>query len=415
MFNGKLQLKNTKLQCTTKCSECNLYKTCKSPKLTPIGNNKKNIMVIRGVPTRSDDDYGESFTGDSYDTLYPFFKEQGVDLFEDCVLLSCISCFVNPYKEPKRVNPAIQACFPTIKKAIQEYKPKIIILAGFDAVKSVIGQKYPRNLDNISLWRGFAIPDSEYNAWICPIFDPHEVARLSGESGKSKNYERTTKCIWKQDIARALSLQNVEMPVYKNLERFCKVLKEDAAVAWCIEAKSKIKELLKNNIPVYLSFDYETNMLKPHNSNSRIYSISICYNENQSVSFRWTPKTREACLPLLTTKKIKHIMHNGKFELAWSKWVGKFQVGNFYFDPMIGAHILDNRSGITGLKFLSYVYFGVADYSSHVKEYLEADSSYEENKIETAPEYTILLYGAMDSLLTQRIAMKFMKKLDMLN
>jgi hypothetical protein len=49
-------------------------------------------------------------------------------------------------------------------------------------------------------------------------------------------------------------------------------------------------------------------------------------------------------------------------------------VRGWEWDSMLAAHILDNRPGITGLKFQSYVHFGIVDYNSDVSAYIHSTS-----------------------------------------
>jgi hypothetical protein len=70
---------------------------------------------------------------------------------------------------------------------------------------------------------------------------------------------------------------------------------------------------------------------------------------------------------------------------------------------MVAAHILDNRQGITGLKFQSLVRLGVPDYSKHVKPYLEADR-HGLNRIMELHLQDLLMYNGLDSACTWLLA-----------
>jgi hypothetical protein len=90
------------------------------------------------------------------------------------------------------------------------------------------------------------------------------------------------------------------------------------------------------------------------------------------------PKTRRERQPfvdLLANPKIGKIAQNMKFEEAWSVVRLHQPVQNWEHDPMQASHIMDNRAGITGLKFQVYVQFGVPDYSSEIEPYLDADKT----------------------------------------
>jgi hypothetical protein len=73
---------------------------------------------------------------------------------------------------------------------------------------------------------------------------------------------------------------------------------------------------------------------------------------------------------------------------------------------MQAAHILDNRPGILGLKFQTYVNFGVVDYDSHIAPYLTSNSKNGNafNRVDDIPIDDLLEYCAMDSLFEYRLA-----------
>jgi len=87
------------------------------------------------------------------------------------------------------------------------------------------------------------------------------------------------------------------------------------------------------------------------------------------------PPTRKEVQPfidLLANQNIGKIAQNMKFEDTWSAVRLRQPVENWVWDTMLAAHILDNRVGVSGLKFQTYVQLGVIDYASEVTPYLKA-------------------------------------------
>ena len=83
---------------------------------------------------------------------------------------------------------------------------------------------------------------------------------------------------------------------------------------------------------------------------------------------------------------------------------------------MQAAHILDNRPGITGLKFQSYVQFGVLGYDDDAAPYLKSADSYGVNRImeligTKEGSQKLLLYNGIDSLMAYRLALPQMEVL----
>jgi hypothetical protein len=109
-----------------------------------------------------------------------------------------------------------------------------------------------------------------------------------------------------------------------------------------------------------------------------------------------------------------------KFEETWSYVRLGTRVKGWHWDSMLSAHELDNRTGITGLKFQVFVQFGVADYSSEIEKWLQAKDSKNANSINHVKDLIktesgkmkLLKYNALDSIFEYRLATKQMKQYD---
>jgi len=104
--------------------------------------------------------------------------------------------------------------------------------------------------------------------------------------------------------------------------------------------------------------------------------------------------------------------HNMKFEETWSVVRLRQPVQNWGWDSMQAAHVLDNRTGVTGLKFQTYVNFGVVDYASEVAPYLRAKDN-NGNAINRIMELVempggkekLLEYCGLDAIYEHRLAL----------
>lgn len=173
--------------------------------------------------------------------------------------------------------------------------------------------------------------------------------------------------MWNQEIRAISELVNKRLPRYRN---------------------PKI-HLIGNNLQVLndiktdiISLDYETTGLKPHGKGHEIVCGSISPNENEAFVFT-IPDNEEDCKPLfnlLSNPLITKTAHNIKFEHTWTKVILGFDIDNWGWDTMLASHLLDNRPGIAGLKFQTYINFGVVDYSSEVDSFLVAKDSNSFNK-----------------------------------
>ena len=102
--------------------------------------------------------------------------------------------------------------------------------------------------------------------------------------------------------------------------------------------------------------------------------------------------------------KTPKIGANDKFEERWClKHLG-ISVKNWVWDTVLAAHCLDNRPGITSVKFQAFVRLGVEDYDSSVKPFLEGAGGNGRNRIREVDVGKFLLYCGLDSLLEYKVA-----------
>lgn len=371
------------------CVSCGLYKNADHPKLKPFGNGRKHIMVIGSFPTDAEDRRGQFFQSAGARVLQKSLAAQGVDLFEDCTLLYALNC------TPGEGTPSphsIACCRKIVMKAIDEYKPHIIILLGMLAVSSVIGGRWKKNMGKIEQWRGWVIPDQDFMAWVCPILDP--LAVVKGD--------QQVLTVWEQDITRIL--EKIHVPVPKWNKPKIDVI-EDLSVL------SKIQSDM-------VSIDYETTGLKPHAPGHRIVCASVADSVDHAYTFLMpsSKRGRQPFIDLLQNERVDKMAHNMKFEENWSVVRLYTPVKGWLWDSMLAAHQLDNRPDITSLKFQTYIQFGLVDYASEVTPYLQADESSANNMnnvltlINDVPggKDKLLEYCGMDTITEYRLALQQM-------
>ena len=376
------------------CASCGLYKYAHTPKMQPYGNFKKGIMVIGEAPVYEDDQKGKPFHSKGGKLLQRKFKQLGVDLFEDCVSLNAVNCRPTDKKGADRgpTNQEIACCRPKVLQAIRKYKPKIIILQGGPPAQSLIGSKWKGDFGGIMKWRGWTIPDREYSAWVCPTFHPAFIERQEGEN--------EAEIIWMQDLKNAFVKINASFPNLKN---------EEESVIITDDFESVIAEM---NQPGAMAFDIETTGLKPYDTKKhKIVTISFCNELNKAYATPFPKKKKHLRLlkELLENPKVEKVAANMKYEDNWMNVLHGISVYPWGFDTMQAAHIIDNRFGITGLKFQSYVQFGVLGYDDDVAPYLKAKDSNSVNRIMELVETKegmrkLLLYNGIDSLMEYRLA-----------
>lgn len=369
------------------CVGCGLSSTTKNPKLQQ-GNFQKKILIVGECMSSREDEAGVLWNSNHGRKFKTVLKSYGVDLMGDCLCVSAVSCVTD---SPNSYQ--INACRKHIVKTIEKYQPEIVFTVGYWALYSLIGHRYPDSIsiDSFSKWRGWQIPDQDLNTVICPIWHPSFVS------------EGAMEAIWERDIYTALKSK-----FHKNKPVNIQIIEDLSVLS---ELSSKL-----------VSIDYETTGIKPHASGHRVACASVAYTPNDCFVFE-IPKSRKLRKPftdLLNNPEIGKMAHNMKFEITWSEQRLGTAGKNWLWDSMLAAHVLDNRSGICGLKFLTYVYFGVIDYASEVSPYLRGADEKNANSMNKVLECLdspylrgkLLTYCGLDTIFQYRLALKQIKEIE---
>ena len=382
-----------------RCNVCGVYRGCKNPKMPVTGQGKKGVLIVAEAPGKEEDRQGIQLIGQSGQLLREVLREINIDLERDCWKTNSVVCWPgegNPTPTLKRV----QQCRPNLIKTIKELKPKTIILLGGTAVASLIGYTWKESPGGISQWVGWCIPDREFNTWICPTYHPAYLLRSNGDPALRLWFKRHLKAAFRKK----------EQP-WKTIPDYWKQVRiaYDAMEAACL------LESLMDDESSPIAFDYETNMLKPDSSEARIVSCSVAwhsYNDNdvRAVSYLWRGEVIKATQELLRSN-VPKIAANLKFEERWTRKMFGHGVRNWIWDTMQAAHVLDNRTGITGLKFQAYVQLGQPPYDDKVALFFRSKGSNELNQIHKVPVNELLLYNGLDALLEFKLAEIQMKRL----
>lgn len=378
------------------CASCGLYKNAKSPKMKPFGRFEKSILIIGTAPTEIEDRRNEYWLDKSGRLLKQTLADFGIDIERDCLCTNAVNCLPLDSNEELR-NPTsfeISCCRRSLIKLVEEMQPKLILLAGNQAVEAMLGNRWKRDMGNIDKWYGWTIPDQDYKCWVCPIFHPKQIEAS----------EKEALTVWRNNIEEVLKKLDEPLPKYSKPK--IEII-EDLSVLRSIQSDT-------------IAFDYETTGIKPHAPGHRVICASVADSEDHVFVFMMPPtkKERQPFLDLLANPMVNKMAHNMKYEDTWSREKLKQQVKGWLWDSMIAAHILDNRPGVTGLKFQTYVNFGVVDYSSEVDPYLQSTSKDGNaiNKIQDLYNVSggmekLMHYCALDSIYQYRLATLQMERI----
>ncbi len=382
------------------CASCGLYKLAHTPRMKPYGNFKKQIMVIGEFPEGLDDKKGRPFHSKVGQFLRRWYRDLGVDLFEDCLCLNAVNCYPRDLDKGFHypTEHEVACCRQKVISAVKRNKPKVIILHGELAVSSLIGYRWRKGFGGIEKWRGWAIPDRDFETWICPVYTPNLIERQEGPS--------EFPVIWGNDLKQAFPLIKKPLPhIEEN-------------VVFVDDMREIMKEM--NKPGSLMAFDIETTGLKPYDTDKHeIITISFCNNLKRAYAMPFPTKRGQLRLlkQLLENSMIGKIAANMKYEDTWLYTLHGIGVTPWAFDTMQAAHILDNRVGITGLKFQSYVQSGVLGYEDEVAPFIQSADEDGVNRIRELIQtregmHSLLFYNGMDSLLEYRLASQQMKELN---
>lgn len=379
-----------------RCGKCGLFLKCNSPKMKVAGGGNLGVLIVGESPGRDEDEQGRPFVGESGRLLRRSLRKIGVDADRDCWITNAVICHPEGNKLPS--DRVIDYCRPNLTNTIRDLDPKVIILLGGKAVRSMLATAFKEDVGGIKRWAGFRIPCRSPNAWVCPTFHPAFILR-------EERVREVIQHFFDRHIAGAIEKSTSrpwkEVPDYGGAVLKVKDHREAARIVRGFAASGLL-----------VAFDYETNMLKPDSDKARIVSCSVS-DGNMSVAYPWYGEAIEATKEMLQSPSVGKIASNAKFEERWTRAKLGCRVANWRWDTMVQAHVLDNRPGITGLKFQAFVRLGQEDYDGHLKAMLgtKEKRGNEENRVRDIDLNDLLTYNALDSLLEYKVAIQQAKEL----
>ncbi len=369
-----------------RCGQCQLYKHCKSPKMPVSGKGKRKVLIIGEAPGKDEDDQNKQFVGKTGQYLQKVLRKLGIDMRTDCWLTNAAICRPKNNQLPER---AIDHCRPNLTKTLKELDPEVIIPLGAAAVKSLIALIWKEQIGGSLKWAGFQIPSRHPNAWICPTFHPSYCAR-------------------QEDPVVDMYFERHLKEAFEKERRPWDKISDDSSRIECIldpqQAAKRIREM--SNSPI-VAWDYEANMLKPDSDKFHVVCCSMS-NGKETIAYPWQREAIEATLKFVRSD-VPKIASNMKYEDRVTRKIFK-GVRGWYWDTMLASHWLDNRPGITSIKFQAYVRLGVPPWNLHVEPYLKAKGSNLKNRIKDVDLQQLLVYCGLDSLYEFQVAMLQMEE-----
>jgi len=351
------------------------------------GEGRRKILVVGEAPGETEDLKGLPFVGKAGRELQSSVRSFGADLFRDCWVTNALIC--RPPENRTPTDKEVDYCRPNVVNTIMELKPKVVVLLGGTAINSVVSWLWGDRPETVKRWVGFQIPAQEINAWVCPTYHPSFVLR---EEEKSV----VPRLLFREHLRRAFAHAKRPWRSKPDFARRVESVVDERLAA------QRLRRLLRAGA---VTFDYETNMLKPDSSRSAIACCAVSDGKT-SLAFPWRGEPVELMRRLLSDGRVKKIAANMRFEDGWTFKEFGFFVKGWKFDMVLGAHALDNRKLISGLKFQAFVRLGQRRYDRHVEPFLKTkvNVGYKPNRVFQCPIKDLLHYCGMDALLEYHLA-----------
>lgn len=380
LFNDSTFGKQKRVSRGPACGACKLLKHCQNPKLPVQGQGDKGVLIVLEGPTIKDDSRG--CYAEALRVVAPMLARAGLDVNRDCWVTGAAICATKS-KEGHKVEHA-HHCRPILDKTIDELQPRLIIPIGTVACSGVIQSDFSMGASPMAdLWTSEVIPSQKLNAYIVPLYDwqewvytgnVHVVERMVNVIGSLQGRP------WDNGLPKLRDTVNV---IYDP---------EEAAQAILDYSRS----------PKPVAFDIECNTLRPSTHGSELYTIGFSDGVT-TVAMPWYPEVQRATKSLLLAHEHPCIAANMKFEYGWIWEKLGFQIPNLIWDTMLCSHHLQQRSGITGLKFQAYAKFGQSAYNDSVEPYFKG-KPWELNRIAQVDQHELLIYNGMDAILELMLA-----------
>lgn len=374
------------------CVKCGLYADCKSPYMKPTGDGKKGILVVAEAPGKTEDTLNTQLIGDAGIYLREQFKSVGIDLDVDCWKTNTVICRPKNNKTP--TDTQIKLCHKNLVKTIEEKKPRIIVLLGAVAIEGMIG-KYLHTTSPVSL-SGRKIPFE--GAWILPTFHPSYIIR--------NKFDENLKSYFKYSLSLiADEIKNpTKLPIVDYISKVRVSTDPDEIIKW-------LDNILNHPLNITTAFDIETSGLNVYQKGHKIYCMSISdgfesfsfpieYNKYSDDDYH---DIVDRVAEYMEREDLKKVAHRIQFDSIWCKEYFNCEPKGIHWCTKVGEHVCDNREGITGLKHIAFVRWGIKSYDDLAEKYTKSSKGSNFNKMDDMPINEMLLYCGIDSYLTMKL------------
>jgi len=398
------------------CESCGMYKLCKNPKIEPKG--KGNIMVVFGSPEKQEDRPGKEFMVMHQRYLYAVLESLGVNK-NRVTVTHAIQCYQS------QVNPkAIEGCHYRLKKRIMEEEPRMVIVCDGLAMRTLYNDVNSGRFSfaKYDKFTGQVIPDQRLKTLVVPI-EPPKWAIEALEYRKETILKYKPESTFESELYTDKQLTKNDK--FRIFDRFIRTQLRTALKSTWKKTTGKVQTTEDVNEAIKIlkyfgglkecAFDIETTGIKPYETGHEIVTWGFSDYKNAYAFPHFNNKEFLDTLKDVLIGDVGKVGWNIAFEQNWIRELLGYEIKNWVWDGMLASHIIDNRDGITSLKFQAFGLLGIGDYDSDTGVFLKSADSKNQNSINNikmAPMARLLYYNALDALYTYQIYEIQKKKLD---
>ena len=381
------------------CKKCGLDQYVVSPRMPYSGEGQKGVFVLGEAPGANEDRAGLQFMeeAEAGGLFHYTTRLYGFNLRRDAWLHNAVNCRPSTRNEGKSNRPPksgeIANCRPLWWDAIQKTQPRFIWLMGGAPIEAFFGNRrskiFTQDL-SVARWHRLCIPDPVTKAWVIPLYHPSFFVR--------NKYDQF---YFEHEMEFAIQQLSRPAPEFPDESKNVITSTDFEEVYNFLDAISISKSPFAH--------DYETNCLRPWRYGSYVASIAVSLDGKKAFAFPfaypgvWNERhiriIQKKWQDLLADPDIPKIVQNYQMEGSWADNYFN-HMNNFKWDTMIAAHVIDSRNKYSGLKFQSYLHFGVVGYGDEVAHLLEGKPF---NKVHEIPLDKLLVYNGMDAMFTYRL------------
>lgn len=375
------------------CDKCNSHTFCKTSCMDYVGCGKERILLLGEFPSKTDDADGFPLTGKAEKLLKKKIKFLDYDLYNDFWISNAVKCATKNGKAPS--DSVIKHCYNELEAEIKELKPTAILAFGTVAIKALFhGRGKTSSANTLS---GNMIPLPEFDCWLFPLFPMYQITK--------RNPDENLISIFDRELKSALRKCRSLPPLPKfNMHKMIHHLENPVEIGVLID------DIIDNDRRS--AVDFETSGVTPFVQGHRTFTVAITLENYLTYTFpidypnAWSKVDHEYvkdCLKDYLEGSNPKIAHNSQYEATWTKQVIGVYPNNFDWCTMVTQHLVDNRSGITGLKHQAFVRYGIGNYDKDMESYIKSVPGTNFNRMHKAPLPLMLLYNGMDSYLTMHL------------